>query len=159
MLPRLLVPFLALALAACSGLPLNTVAPEVSVGEVALKHLGLFEQHYEVGLQVSNPNDFDLKIEALDFEIELNGLPFSHGQSRTATVIPALSGTVLRVDAIMQSKNLVQQLRALPPQATRDGVPYRVKGRVKTGHSPIWLPFDHAGLVGGEKQKIPRHPA
>ena len=158
MLQRLLVLFLPLALGACSGLPLNTVAPRVSVGEVGLKHFDLFEQHYDVGLQLSNPNDFDLKLEALDFEIELNGLPFASGQSRTATVIPALSGTVLRVDAVTQSKNLAQQIRALPPQATRDGVPYRVRGRVKTGHSPIWLPFDHAGWVGGEKQKIPRHP-
>jgi LEA14-like dessication related protein len=158
MLQRLLVLFLPLVLAACSGLPLNAVAPRVSVGEVGLRHFDWFEQHYEVGLQLSNPNEFDLEIEALDFEIELNGLPFASGQSRNATVIPALSGTVLRVDAITQSKNLVQQIRALQPEATRDGVSYRVRGRVKTGHSPIWLPFDHAGLVGGEKQKIPRHP-
>jgi hypothetical protein len=159
MLQRLLGLILPLALAACSGLPLNTAAPRVSVGEVGLRHFDWFEQHYDVGLQLSNPNDFDLKIEALDFEIELNGLPFASGQSRTATVIPALSGTVLRVDAVTQSTNLVQQFRALQPEATRDGVSHRVRGRVKTGHSPIWLPFDHAGRVGGATQKIPRHPA
>lgn len=159
MLQRLLVLFLPLVFAACSGLPLNTVAPRVSVGAVGLRHFDLFEQHYDVGLQLSNPNDFDLKIEAMDFEIELNGLPFASGQSRTATVIPALSETVLRVDAITQSKDLVQQFRALQPEATRDGVSYRVRGRVKTGHSPIWLPFDHAGRVGGETQKVRRHPA
>lgn len=150
MLQRLLVLLFLLGVAACSGLPLNAVAPRVSVGEVGLKHFDLFEQHYDVGLQLSNPNDFDLKIEAVDFEIEVNGLPFASGQSRTATVIPALSGTVLRVDAITQSKNLVQQIRALPPKATRDGVPYRLRGRVKTGHSPIWLPFDHRGVYGGD---------
>lgn len=155
MTQRLLALLLPLGLAACSGLPLNAAAPKVSVAEVGIRHLDLYEQHYDVGLQVTNPNGFELQIEALEFELELNGQPFARGRSRTATVIPALSGTVLRVDATTLSQNLVQQIVTLRPESLRDGVPYRVRGRVKTGRSSIWLPFDHAGVVGGETRKNP----
>ncbi len=76
MLQRWLAGLIALGLTACSGLPLNAVAPKVSVAEVDIKSLGVFEQHFDVGLRVNNPNDFDLTIEALDFELELNGRAF-----------------------------------------------------------------------------------
>ncbi len=144
---------MALGLAACSGLPLNAAAPKVSVAEVDVKSLGLFEQHFDVGLRVSNPNDFDLKIEALDFELELNGRPFAKGQTRVTTLIPAASDSLLRVDAVTQSKNLIQQIKTLPPDALKGGVPYRIRGRAKTDKSSSWLPFDRAGTVGGDKDK------
>jgi len=157
MLQRLPVFFLAFGLTACSGLPYNAIPPKVSVAEVDIKRLGLFEQRFDVGLRVSNPNDFDLKIEALEFELELNGRAFAKGLSRASVLIPATSSAVLRVDAIMQSQNLIQQIRTLPPESWKDGVPYRIKGRAKIDRSSNWLPFDHAGVVGGgEKKPGPR---
>lgn len=156
MLQRLLVLFLAFGLAACSGLPLNAVAPKVSVAAIDIKRLGLFEQRFDVGLRVSNPNDFELTIEALDFELEVNGRPFAKGQAHAATLIPATSSTVVRVDAVTQSDNLIEQIKTLPPGALRDGVPYRIKGRVKTDRSSRWLPLDHSGTVGGDGNKPSR---
>lgn len=150
---RLWILLVLFNLAACSGLPLNAVPPRVSVAEVDVKRLGLFEQRFDVGLRLANPNDFDLTIEALEFELEVNGRPFAQSLSRTATLIPAASSTVLRVDAIMQSRNLIQQIRTLPPETLKDGVPYRIKGRVKTDRSSHWLPFDHSGRYGGDAQK------
>jgi LEA14-like dessication related protein len=150
---RWLLVFCALALAACSGLPWNTIAPKVSVAEVSIKRLGWAEQHFDVGLQVDNPNDFDLKIEALEFELELNGRPFAKGQSPAATLIPASSSAMLRVDALMQSGDLIQQLKTLSGEAWKAGVPYRLKGRVRTDRSSRWLPFDHTGVVGGDANK------
>jgi len=54
------------------------------------------------------------------------------------------------VDAVVQSKHLIQQIKTLPPESLKHGVPYRIKGRVKTDRSPSWLPFDRAGVVGGD---------
>lgn len=150
MLQRLLMLVSVLGLAACSSLPLNAVAPTVSVANVEIKSLGLFEQRFDVGLRVGNPNDFDLTIEALEFELEVNGRPLANGVSRVPTLIPAAASAMLRVDAFMQSKNLIQQIKTLPPDTLQDGVPYRVRGRVRTDRSSGWLPFDHAGVYGGE---------
>lgn len=153
MLQRLLVFLAGLSLAACSGLPFNAVAPKVSVAEVEVKSLGLLEQRFDVGLRISNPNDFDLTIEALDFVLEVNGRPFATGLSRVSTLIPASTTALVRVDAITQSKNLIQQFKTLPPDTWKDGVPYHVSGRVKTDKSSQWLPFDHSGVYGGDEKK------
>ncbi|HQS98902.1 MAG TPA: LEA type 2 family protein [Thiobacillus sp.] len=147
---RLLAVVLAGVLSACTGLPFNAQAPRVSVADVEIKSLGLLEQQLDLGLRVANPNDFDLVIEALDFELELNGRPFATGLSRVSTRVPAASMRVLRVDAIMQSKNLIRQIRTLPSEMLKAGVPYRIKGRVKLDRVSDWLPFDHAGVYGGE---------
>lgn len=150
---RLLPILCALALAACSGLPWNTLAPKVSVADVDIKRLGWMEQRFDVGLQVDNPNDFDLKIEALEFDLEVNGRPFAKGQSLTSALIPAASSAMLRVDARMQTGDLIQQIKTLPGDAWQAGVPYRIKGRIKTDRSTNWLPFDRTGVVGGDDKK------
>jgi len=152
MVQRLRALFLVFGLAACSGLPFNAVAPKLSVADVTIRSLGLYEQRLDLGLRVSNPNDFDLTIVALEFELEVNGRPFATGLSQAAIRIPATSSAVMRVDAIIQSKNLIQQFKALSPETLREGVPYRIKGRVKTDRSPGWVPFDHTGVYGDEKK-------
>lgn len=153
MLRRLLVFVLALGLAACSGLPLNAVPPAIRLADVEIRSLGLFEQRFDVGLRIDNRNDFDLRIEALDFELEVNGRPLATGLTRVTTLIPAVSSTVLRVDAVTQSKHLIRQIRSLAPETLKEGWPYRIRGRVKTDRSSVWLPFEHAGVYGGEAKK------
>lgn len=147
---RMWVLLVIFSLAACSGLPLNMLAPRVSVATVDLRQIGVLEQHFDVGLRVANPNDFDLTIEALEFDLEVNGRAFAKSLSRAATKIPAASSEVLQIDAIMQSKNLLEQLRTLTPDTLKQGVPYRIRGRIKTDQSSRWLPFDHSGVYGGD---------
>lgn len=159
MLQRILLGLIALGLVGCTSLPLNAVAPKVSVADVDLKSLGLFEQRFDVGLRVNNPNDFDLKIEALDFELELNGRAFAKGLTRVTTLVPAASSSVMRVDAVTQSDNLIQQIKALPPGLLKGNVPYRITGRVKTDKSSRWFPFEQTGTVGGDSKNKPKGKA
>jgi LEA14-like dessication related protein len=149
MLQRLLVLFLVFGLAACSGLPLDAVAPKLSVADVRLRHFDQLEQRFDVGLKVTNPNDFELTIEALEFELDVNGHPFAKGVSQVATRIPASAATLVRIDAFTRSDDLVRQIKTLPPDTLKASVPYRIRGRVKTDRSSRWLPFDHAGVYGG----------
>lgn len=140
----------SLGLAACSGLPWNAVAPKVSVADVGIKSLGLLEQQLDVGLRISNPNDFALTIEALEVELEVNQHPFARGVSRQATPIPAVASTVLRVDTFMQSKDLIRQFKLLSQGGLKTGVPYRLKGRFKTDQSSRWQSFDRSGVYGDD---------
>lgn len=148
---QIVIGLLALALAACTGLPFQAQAPKVRVADVDIKSLGLLEQRFDVSLKVDNPNDFDLKIEGLEFDLEVNGRPFAKGGSQDAALIPAASGAVLHVEAVTRSRDLVGQLKALPPQALEDGIPYRIEGRVKTDRTG-WLPFRHEGRYGGNRK-------
>lgn len=152
MLARLMI-VSALLLAGCSPLPINAVLPKFSVAEIDIKSLGLFEQQFDVGLRLYNPNEFDLRIEALEYELEVNGQPFAKGLTRSDTLLPALSGVVLRVDAVTQAKDLVRQFFTLPPDMLKEGLPYRIKGRVKTDKWLGWLPFEDQGVYGGVEKK------
>ncbi|OGU21562.1 MAG: hypothetical protein A2580_15945 [Hydrogenophilales bacterium RIFOXYD1_FULL_62_11] len=142
----------SLGLVACSGLPWNAVAPKVSVADVGIKSLGLLEQRLDVGLRISNPNDFALTIEALELELEVNARPFASGVSRDATRVPAVASAMLRVDTFMQSKDLIQQLKTLSQGGLKAGVPYRLKGRFKTDKSSRWQSFDRTGVVGDDEK-------
>ncbi|MFN3543302.1 MAG: LEA type 2 family protein [Thiobacillus sp.] len=146
---------LALMLAGCAGLPPNALPPRVAVAGIDPRQVGVLEQRFDVGLRIANPNDFDLVVEALEFELEVNGRPFARGVSRTSTRIEAASTTLLNVDAATLSKDLLRQLKALSPETLKTGLPYRVKGRVKIERSPAWLPFDHSGVYGGKAKPAP----
>jgi LEA14-like dessication related protein len=148
MLQRLLI-LVVLGLVGCSTLPRDALAPEVSVADVQLSRLGVFEQHFDVGLRVVNANEFPLNVEAMTFELEVNGQPFLHGQSQRALLIPAASTSVVRVDATTRSEDLLTQMRVLQNASLKAGVPYRIKGRMKTDRFPFWVPFDRQGVYGG----------
>lgn len=145
-----------LTLSACASLYMNVIPPTVSVAEVDLKSLGLFEQKFDLGLRIANPNDFDFRIEAIDFELEVNGRPFARGLTRSTTLVAATSSSVVRVDALTQSKNVIEQIKTLSPEALRAGVPYRIVGRVKIDKTSDWLPFEYKGVYGGKTPSKPR---
>lgn len=139
--------FATVLTAACTGLPLNAKTPKVSVAEVGVKRLGLFEQVFDVGLRVNNPNDFDIGIEGLEFRIEINGREFAAGAAHTHTRIPAFSSAVVHVDTTTDSDKLLQQMKALP-DILKEGAPYRIRGRIKIDGADDWLPFDRSGVYG-----------
>ena len=136
---------------ACTGIPFNAKAPKVSVAEVNVKRLGLLEQIFDVGLRVNNPNDFDIDIEGLEFQLEINGREFATGNAHTHTRIPAFSSAVVHVDTTTQSNKLLDQLKTFP-EILKDGVPYRIHGRIKIDRLDDWWPFDRSGVYGRDKQ-------
>lgn len=140
-----------MVLAGCSGLPMGALAPKVSLSDINIKSLGVFEQRFELDLRVTNPNDFDLNIEALDFDLEVNGRPFARGLSSTLTLIPAASSTIMQVEAITESKDIISQFKTMPFESLKEGMPYRVKGRVKTNRTD-WLPFEYKGIFGSKNK-------
>ncbi|MBK7953510.1 MAG: LEA type 2 family protein [Candidatus Accumulibacter sp.] len=70
-----------LLLSACAGLGGLAQKPEVSVAALNLVQMGLFEQRFALKLRIQNPNDVELRINGLSFEIELNGKSFITGLS------------------------------------------------------------------------------
>lgn len=139
--------FIAAFSAACTGIPFNAKAPKVSVAEINVKSLGMYEQVFDVGLRVNNPNDFDIDIEGLELKLEINGREFATGMAHTHTRVPAFSSAVVHVDTTTDSNKLLQQIKTLP-EILKDGVPYRIRGRIKVDRAADWLPFDRSGVYG-----------
>ena len=150
---RLFVVSVLLVLAGCSGLPPKAVLPKFSVSGIEITSLGLLEQQFDVGLRLTNTNEFDLRVEAMEFDLEVNGREFAKGMSHAGMLVPAGSSAEVRVAAITQSKNLLEQFLTLSPEALKQGLPYRIKGRVKIDKLFGWMPFEYQGVVGGEEKK------
>src|SRR5262245_22277308 len=74
---RLLMGLIALVFTACSTLPRNIEPPRMNIVNIAPKDIAIFEQRYDVQLRIQNPNDADLGIKGLRFDIELNDQQFA----------------------------------------------------------------------------------
>jgi LEA14-like dessication related protein len=82
----LLLPALAaVACATWSGIK----EPEVSLTRVHPEELGVFEQEFDIGLRIHNPNDFPLEVHGIRFDIELDGEPVARGRGDARFIIPA----------------------------------------------------------------------
>lgn len=132
-----LIAFSLLLLAGCGGLAQK---PEVSLAGLDLVELGLFEQRFVMKLRIRNPNDSDLKIDGLFFDVELNGLHFAKGLSDKPVSVPRMGEALLEVRATSNLGSVLRQLRELQ-KGGRDRIDYRLSGRINIDGLGS-IPFD-----------------
>ena len=131
----------ALLLAACVSLP---KAPAVAWTGISLDTIGLREQRFTLKLKVSNPNDTDLPLERLEFDVEVAGQPLAHAVSDKPVTLVARGETTVEVKASGNVADFLRRLGSLRGDA--GSFDYRMKGdAVITGHGR--LPFDRKGKV------------
>jgi LEA14-like dessication related protein len=136
MIPRALLAALAvlgLAVAGCVGLGQQIEPPEVFVVGLEPQQGGNFEQRFRIDLRVQNPNDFELEIDGLDFELDLNGVRLTRGLSNQAVTIPRLGEAIVPVSATTTVFDLVRQV---VNAASLEGMEYEVRGRLFLSNPP-----------------------
>ncbi|HKJ95433.1 MAG TPA: LEA type 2 family protein, partial [Gammaproteobacteria bacterium] len=75
----------------CTALRLQQAdPPKVAMTSLQLTGLTIFEQDFDVGLRLTNPNDFPLPIAGMTYTIQLNGEKFADGASNQAVTVPAM---------------------------------------------------------------------
>lgn len=149
---------LIVQLSACAGLGGLGQQPEVSVADVKLLRLGLFEQGFALQLRIRNPNDVELPISGLSFSVEVNGQPFVAGLSDQAVNVPRFGEALLAVTATSTLANALKQFHELQ-KGGRDAIDYRIVGRLQLATIGA-VPFERRGelrLPGGDKR--PAKPA
>ncbi|MGI9333041.1 MAG: LEA type 2 family protein [Gammaproteobacteria bacterium] len=134
------------ALTGCAGLTPNFETPRVSLVTLEPLDMQLFEQRYSVQLRIQNPNDTDLRIKGLDYEIELNGETFGAGVSNAATTIPAYGESILDLTMVSNLARVVEQFDRL----FRDDTPtldYAIRGKLSLDGVLLALPFSREGSL------------
>jgi len=141
--------FVVLALAVLPGGCATTddvIPPRVNlVNIVPAASSGVFEQRFLVDLRISNLNDFDIPINGLSFEMDVNGDYFATGLSNRNVVLRRLDSTVVSVETTANSFDLFRQIL----NAVRTGtVDYSIKGTAIVGTlgSPT-VPFRQSGRL------------
>jgi len=104
----------------------DVVPPKVNlVNIVPAASSGVFEQRFLVDLRISNLNDFDIPIDGLSFEMDVNGDYFATGLSNRNVLVPRLGTAVVSVETTANSFDLFRQIL----NAVRTGtVEYSIKG-------------------------------
>jgi len=143
-------------LVACAGLAERPNPPRVSIAGLEVIEIGLFEQRYLLKLRLQNPNDFDINIKGMDYEVFINERPFAHGVSRNKVNLPSFGEDVFDVEVISSLTNLFNQLRTLEQQQDKP-LSYRITGGIKTNKWPRKIPFEFKGettALSGKKTEI-----
>ncbi len=135
---------MVLLLSACAAVE-QPLPPKVRLANVQFLDSTLFEQRMHVDLQVRNPNNFDLPLEGLTFELEVNGNRLAEGYSNEIVTIPRLGEAMVPVRASTSLLDMIQQFMALGQGGS---LSYRLKGRAYlTGFFGAGVPFETSGKL------------
>ena len=137
---------LAVLVTACAWLPERPQPLRVSLVSVQFGAMELLEQRYALQLRVQNPNDFALNIQGLDFEMEVNQLPFASGVASQHVAVPAFGEALLQVEVSSSVWSLARQLREMG-EGRREEFSYRLHGRLSVGGRLTAIPFESSGTI------------
>ena len=157
-MPRLLLrpTFVALIamLASCSSLGPKLVAPQLSLVGIQIMSADMFAQQFIVRVKVENPNDLEVAVSGLEYDIFLMGDSFAEGGSDSSFVLPAKGEA--EFDMIVKT-NFVSSLGRLVSRTNGgklEDVPYQITGKLMLEKGIMrTVPFTHAGTVNFTKAK------
>lgn len=145
---------MTLALAACAGIgAAPTQPPHVSLVDLRVQDVKLFEQRYGMELRVQNPNSVPLSIVGMDYSVRLNDIEFGKGVSRQPVTVPAYGEAVIVVDLVSSTWSLLQRVRELQRGRLPQGLKVRIAGGMSLARGAEPLPFMFQGEIGRAASK------
>ncbi len=138
---------LCLLLSACTTMLTSPpLAPKVTVDSVKAEKIGLTRQNLLFRLAVSNPNSFDLPLQAINFIAAVDGVELAQGLSTERVTIPANGKAMLEVHVSTSINKLLGRL-LLAANQNRKNIAYDVRGFVKLSNWPARIPFNVDGAL------------
>ena len=135
-----------MTVAACSAFGPKLEVPRLSLVSVAMTSADIFNQQFVVRVHVQNPNDRELPVTGIDYELFLEGDAFAEGVSNQPFTVPALGETefdmTIRTNFVSSLGRLVSRLNG------REQVSYAVEGKVFADVGMVKkIPFRESGTV------------
>jgi len=118
--------------------------PTFVVREISLKPRSLAEMELRLGIEVHNPNRFDLTLTSLDYTIFIEDRKIGEGRLEQTFLIPSASTTTIRAPLSIRFRDLGGGVRAF---LTGGEIPYRIEGSagIKTIFGSGTFPFNKDG--------------
>jgi LEA14-like dessication related protein len=134
----------ATLLGGCAGFGSERL--RVTLFDITLKDARVLEQVFEVKLRVMNPNDTELTISGLAFDVDLNDAPFASGVSGERVIVPRFGSALITAEAVSGITGIVRQLAKLA-EGGLTSISYRITGKVYLGSWLQRLTFEEKGEV------------
>jgi LEA14-like dessication related protein len=131
-----------LLLSSCALVQLEP--PRLQVIDASLLSADVFRQELRLRMRVHNPNDIELPVRGITYELQVAGETFANGESERDFVVPALDSSEFSIDVTTNAAAAL--LRVL---GNRDREPtYRVTGKVRLAKGLVKsIPFEHSGTL------------
>jgi len=118
--------------------------PHLDVVDVQLVRGDLLQQELRVRMSVQNPNNRELDVRSIQYQVVLAGDAFAHGESQHDFKVPANGETQFDVTATTNAAATV--LRLLGSGRKLDVVEYHITGKVLLAKGLMRnIPFDQKG--------------
>ena len=144
----------------CATLAPRLETPELSLLGIQMMSTDMFAQKFRVRVKVENPNDLELPVRGLDYQIFLMGDSFAEGMSSDRFVVPARGEA--EFDMVVTT-NFVSSLGRLISRVgggKLDDLDYEIAGDVLLDRGFVRkIPFNHHGKVDiARALKLSREP-
>ena len=137
-----------LALSICLVSCLNWIMekPSFVLREISLSPSSLTEANLLLGLDVQNPNRFDLTLESFECVFSLNNEEIGTGRLEKEILVPSSSTTQVQVSVVVKFKDLGGNLMTI---ITGHDLPYKIEGKasIKTAFGSRDIPFSKDGRI------------
>ncbi len=135
-----------ISLAGCAAFAPKIEPPRLAIVHVAMTSADIFNQQFLVRLNVANPNDRDLPVRGIEYQLFLEGDAFAEGSNAKPFTIPALADTefdlTVRTNFVSGIGRLLSRLNG------RTDVKYVLEGKVHTDLGFVKkVPFTESGTV------------
>ena len=134
-------------IASCSTMPKDFEAPRVNISDLTPKEMAIFEQRFDVKLRIQNPNDIDLSVNGMRFDIELNEREFANGMTGERLTVPRFGSQTVNVEVFTTLASFLRQVQDLNASGGQK-VRYRLKGTAFVDSPGTFkAPFDEKGAI------------
>ena len=137
---------LALSICVVSCLNWTMEKPSFVLREITLSHSSLTEVNLLLGLDVQNPNRFDLTLKSFEYVVFLNNEEIGTGRLEKEILVPSSSTTQVQVSVVAKFKDLGGSLKTI---ITGHDLPYKIEGKasIKTAFGSRYFPFSKDGRI------------
>jgi LEA14-like dessication related protein len=122
----ILIILVCLGLSGCSLFVPKLEKPTLSVVRVQMLKSDLWHQEFKVRIRVQNPNDRELPVKGIVYELDVEGQELAHGMSGDSFVVPALGEAEFDMSVSANMANMLIKL------LNKGGSPveYRIYGKI-----------------------------
>jgi LEA14-like dessication related protein len=145
---RLTLLFALAAAAGCSTLGKNLQAPELSLVGIQMMSTDMFAQKFKVRVLVKNPNDLELPVTGIDYQIFLMGDSFADGVSNDQFLLPAKGEAEFDMVVTTNFVSSFGRLLSRVGGSKLNDLNYEITGKVMVDKGMIRkIPFSHSGTM------------
>lgn len=118
--------------------------PKLEVVDMQLLKGDLLQQQLKLRMRVLNPNDRQLPVAGITYELVVAGEAFAHGESERDFLVPALGSAEFDVNVTANAATAL--LKILAGGRKLEAVDYRLTGKVALSSGMLRsIPFDQKG--------------